>query len=166
MRNSRQKYFYPRSPCGERPSTPGAKSAKPTFLSTLPLRRATSCLRALLPASLISIHAPLAESDDEVNSNNVETAAFLSTLPLRRATAPPIPEKSRCAYFYPRSPCGERPVDSCISCLSLVFLSTLPLRRATQAMYKWGINRVISIHAPLAESDSKSAQNSGALLRI
>ena len=45
--------------------------------------------------------------------------------------------------FYPRSPCGERQV---IGCGPLVL--------------------IISIHALLAESDSKSAQNSGALLRI
>ena len=49
-----------------------------------------------------------------------------------------------CFYFYPRSPCGER-------------LSTVANLR--------GFN-IISIHALLAESDSKSAQNNGALLRI
>ena len=47
-------------------------------------------------------------------------------------------------YFYPRSPCGER--------------------QYTALSEWWEI--VISIHALLAESDSKSAQNSGALLRI
>ena len=46
--------------------------------------------------------------------------------------------------FYPRSPCGERPGQNLIN----------------------GIRLIISIHALLAESDSKSAQNSGALLRI
>ena len=46
--------------------------------------------------------------------------------------------------FYPRSPCGERP-DMAVS-------------------YSKSIK--ISIHALLAESDSKSTQNSGALLRI
>ena len=46
--------------------------------------------------------------------------------------------------FYPRSPCGERQTDT-------------QLQQAITA---------ISIHALLAESDSKSAQNSGALLRI
>ena len=46
--------------------------------------------------------------------------------------------------FYPRSPCGERLAVSAV-------LELIPL---------------ISIHALLAESDSKSAQNSGALLRI
>ena len=46
--------------------------------------------------------------------------------------------------FYPRSPCGER-------------LYKLEMTNYTIC---------ISIHALLAESDSKSAQNSGALLRI
>ena len=46
--------------------------------------------------------------------------------------------------FYPRSPCGER------------HLRVLDGSKSS----------IISIHALLAESDSKSAQNSGALLRI
>lgn len=47
-----------------------------------------------------------------------------------------------------------------------LFQSTLSLRRATTEI--WDVIAVItiSIHALLAESDSKSAQNSGALLRI
>ena len=46
------------------------------------------------------------------------------------------------------------------------FLSTLSLRRATHYdNYNLHCTE-ISIHALLAESDSKSAQNSGALLRI
>lgn len=44
--------------------------------------------------------------------------------------------------------------------------SMLSLRRATQPQQRRGQLLVISIHALLAESDSKSAQNSGALLRI
>ena len=71
----------------------------------------------------------------------------------------------------------------------VLFLSTLSLRRATENTLRQVINRsisihallaesdadvyqvaavdiIISIHALLAESDSKSAQNSGALLRI
>ena len=46
--------------------------------------------------------------------------------------------------FYPRSPCGER----------------RQIKQTCRAKTS------ISIHALLAESDSKSAQNSGALLRI
>lgn len=46
------------------------------------------------------------------------------------------------------------------------FLSTFSLRRATLELKPISNFGLISIHALLAESDSKSAQNSGALLRI
>ena len=46
------------------------------------------------------------------------------------------------------------------------FLSTLSLRRATKKNLQNWRKPHFSIHALLAESDSKSAQNSGALLRI
>ena len=49
---------------------------------------------------------------------------------------------------------------------AMLFLSTLSLRRATLLPMFDDISDDISIHALLAESDSKSAQNSGALLRI
>ena len=56
---------------------------------------------------------------------------------------------------------GERHANS-----QQEFLSTLSLRRATQVKQTCRAKTSISIHALLAESDSKSAQNSGALLRI
>ena len=92
----------------------------------------------------ISIHALLAESDPGQNLVNGIRLVFLSTLSLRRATTWAATVKCTLAHFYPRSPCGERR-----------FCPTCQWRRS-----------VISIHALLAESDSKSAQNSGALLRI
>ena len=79
----------------------------------------------------ISIHALLAESDAPLADGAQADAAFLSTLSLRRATKyhtshtmtayisihallaesdpRPQPPKTRVLYFYPRSPCGERP---------------------------------------------------------
>ena len=92
-------------------------------------------------------------------------------------------------HFYPRSPCGERPPSVFLHCTTYLFLSTLSLRRATGRQCTNGVSTalflstlslrratvkesytgktsLISIHALLAESDSKSAQNSGALLRI
>ena len=124
--------FYPRSPCGERRRV-GVIQFHPIF---------------------ISIHALLAESDPELSDEEKELALFLSTLSLRRATLyleenygltseflstlslrrATIPELSAGQaewYFYPRSPCGERPVPG-------AFLF---------------IRRSISIHALLAESD-------------
>ena len=157
--------FYPRSPCGERLCGPAdadriirisihallaesdapstcTPSARPIFLSTLSLRRATfrqscrtlptytflstlSLRRATIafPSFVfyvlgISIHALLAESD---------VCLYVPTLQI--------------SYFYPRSPCGER----------------LLRRRYINGM-NW-----ISIHALLAESDASSVVLSNAI---
>ena len=93
----------------------------------------------------ISIHALLAESDYRHD------------------------KKSRRYYhFYPRSPCGERPdmSDVIMQYNHEDFYPRSPCgeRRFRQEPRVKLV--VISIHALLAESDSKSAQNSGALLRI
>ena len=101
-------HFYPRSPCGERPSLYFNDTSKKIFLSTLSLRRATNCTSIGRPKRLyfyprspcgerrlivhiggdffdISIHALLAESDP-----------------------PSITPTASRRNFYPRSPCGER----------------------------------------------------------
>ena len=58
------------------------------FLSTLSLRRATAADAEANAAAdaQISIHALLAESDDQLKAKQQELTAFLSTLSLRRAT--------------------------------------------------------------------------------
>ena len=127
-------HFYPRSPCGERlfQCSHGA---------------------ALLH---ISIHALLAESDNPKSEKAKTSKKFLSTLSLRRATTYTPDESTPDAYFYPRSPCGERhdgaggvTIAATISIHALlaesdggfgvgswrlvIFLSTLSLRRATRS---------------------------------
>ena len=58
--------------------------------------------------------------------------------------------------FNPHSPCGERPVTSNLSNVTNQFQSTLPLRGATFfAAVCFAVN-LISIHTPLAGSDSPS----------
>ena len=126
-----QPYFYPRSPCGERPVWRLYKYAKCS----------------------ISIHALLAESDFASLAQSSRLRIFLSTLSLRRATGVFIAFLQRVSNFYPRSPCGERlekvfirfhffnfyPRSPCGERLnsardavsSAIFLSTLSLRRAT-----------------------------------
>ena len=78
--------FNPRSPCGERrpPSSPARTLS--TFQSTLPLRGATGHVMIMGVICWISIHAPLAGSDEG----------------LPRSAPGPY-------HFNPRSPCGERP---------------------------------------------------------
>ena len=168
--------FYPRSPCGER-------------------------LKAYRRASLahrISIHALLAESDlratcgpaggrtflstlslrraTRSSCKGISYFIFLSTLSLRRATFSVFASPFSIFYFYPRSPCGERPASAFLIGSRSQFLSTLSLRRATRLapcsrhysmdfyprspcgerpaidvfLAVWA---VISIHALLAESD-------------
>ena len=125
-------YFYPRSPCGERLHAPNHNP----------------CSRS------ISIHALLAESDLShfrtlrgllafLSTLSLRRATkyvyiwytilvrFLSTLSLRRATTKRINRNIGNGYFYPRSPCGERPPSVLRHCTTYLFLSTLSLRRAT-----------------------------------
>ena len=102
------RYFYPRSPCGERLNGGVALPPHQQFLSTLSLRRATTSISSPLRLNLISIHALLAESDRPCCGYGRESLAFLSTLSLRRATH---------LFQLKKQPNG--------------FLSTLSLRRAT-----------------------------------
>ena len=79
----------------------------------------------------ISIHALLAESDAAYTATDTAAVQFLSTLSLRRATAANQHRLPRRAYFYPRSPCGERQRPGRWTSPAWRFLSTLSLRRAT-----------------------------------
>ena len=56
--------FYPRSPRGERQVHHRERRRREEFLSTLPSRGATQFLFAVSRQKAISIHAPLAGSDD------------------------------------------------------------------------------------------------------
>ena len=102
-------YFYPRSPCGERPRHQAEETAARLFLSTLSLRRATNCTSIGRPKRLYFYpRSPCGERRDAVFIVLI-TARFLSTLSLRRATVPYQHVSSDFRNFYPRSPCGERP---------------------------------------------------------
>ena len=111
----------------------GQKS-RSAFLSTLSLRRATRVRSDRKPACMISIHALLAESDCPVCQWRRSLKIFLSTLSLRRATPMPYPSRGRNRNFYPRSPCGERPLSRHPTDTAKIFLSTLSLRRATSSV--------------------------------
>ena len=80
--------------------------------------------------TVISIHALLAESDSQ--ALRVPRAQWISIHAL-------LAESDGLSYFYiikitnfyPRSPCGERPIMNNIIFVPGKFLSTLSLRRAT-----------------------------------
>ena len=130
---SRQRLnFYPRSPCGERPS------------AAAPIKLTRS----------ISIHALLAESDFNSFSLNINGPLFLSTLSLRRATFCPTLEghKRPISIHALLAESDRRSVklfhQNYISIHALLAESDSPNPVCIM------ITIVISIHALLAESDS------------
>ena len=128
--------FYPRSPCGERRGVILSLNTQQRFLSTLSLRRATNSRADNIKRDKISIHALLAESD----LGNVVVA-----LPMWN--------------FYPRSPCGERPVMANPLMSSLYFYPRSPCgERPTNHGQATNTHR-ISIHALLAESDTNTRKH-------
>ena len=147
------KNFYPRSPCGERPTLPEVEKIMVPFLSTLSLRRATGAPVDRMPSSSISIHALLAESDGNVHYMGVyEQISIHALLAESDYHGPhpwffePISIHALLAEsdalegvvtlqqydFYPRSPCGERRRWKRARAWTCTFLSTLSLRRATR----------------------------------
>ena len=124
-------YFYPRSPCGERPVSGCSSLGRDIFLSTLSLRRATAIGRrgraardnfyprspcgerppladGAQAAAAISIHALLAESDILGNPCAGCPAISIHALLAESDRRNSYQNQASC-YFYPRSPCGERP---------------------------------------------------------
>ena len=123
-------YFYPRSPCGERPWARGSRVTYVEFLSTLSLRRATWARGSRVTYVEISIHALLAESDPSTTRRLTNLIISIHAL-LAESDHP---------YRAP-------PYDL------MIFLSTLSLRRATPVFLPVFMPSQISIHALLAESD-------------
>ena len=125
-----RRYFYPRSPCGERHMTAGVICITKTFLSTLSLRRATSA-EQLRTVSVKNFYprSPCGERQG-VYFNSFSLNIFLSTLSLRRATA-------ACTAIASRS-------DISIHAL---------LAESDELLAERFCNTLISIHALLAESD-------------
>ena len=106
------RYFYPRSPRGERRLLLAAIKRGHIFLSTLPARGATTV--ADFAANVLQ---------------------FLSTLPARGATLAAPGSGPPYKNFYPRSPRGERPARSASDLTASTFLSTLPARGATRSLF-------------------------------
>ena len=148
-------YFYPRSPCGERPHIRSTSGGHPG----------------------ISIHALLAESDHTGLSSIRTRRRFLSTLSLRRATLFLRSGRMMHPYFYPRSPCGERLwADTNYNLSDIISIHAL-LAESDRSAGPWQagymdfyprspcgerpprggscyLDNIISIHALLAESDT------------
>ena len=112
----------------------------------------------------ISIHAPHAGGDGTVSFLSPRRLLFQSTPPRRGATGAGQRQDYGPGNFNPRPPCGgRRPTSRSGSC-PLLFQSTPPMRGATADISKRVVSTIISIHAPHAGGDSKSAQISLSLL--
>ena len=173
----RKSDFYPRSPCGERLHIGrGCVMIHRISIHALLAESDTTKVAGLLALIYISIHALLAESDgSSAVFSGCCTGISIHAL-LAESDADRIGYAVRLLYFYPRSPCGERPQEVSVrrgvalflSTLSLrratgivpirygfgaTFLSTLSLRRATRLCQRQPRAQAISIHALLAESD-------------
>ena len=122
--------FNPRSPCGERPFQNGTGVFRVLFQSTLPLRGATGSHNSLHSVSYISIHAPLAGSDDPHGDSLSGVQDFNPRSPCGERQSSSL-SFSNLANFNPRSPCGERLLTSLSPNSRSGFQSTLPLRGAT-----------------------------------
>ena len=147
-------HFYPRSPCGERRCAGRGHVAVGQFLSTLSLRRATPAFWSLDNSAGISIHALLAESDDNLTQGVFNLFTFLSTLSLRRATLTiMLYDPSALIFLSTLSLRRATPPRMRRKPATSRFLSTLSLRRATCAECLRLQHPCISIHALLAESD-------------
>ena len=127
-----QLYFYPRSPCGERRHWQMGHRRARHFYPRSPCGERLYNRVNNRCAHCISIHALLAESDQLITRKVSARLIFLSTLSLRRAT---VPKMSLCcpSCISIHALLAESDHGTCIVFLSLlVFLSTLSLRRATE----------------------------------
>ena len=132
-------HFYPRSPCGERPTTnDGTTKAQDISIHALLAESDTSRLHKILSDWDFYPRSPCGERRPPVREIIQWEGIFLSTLSLRRATPAPVPcgpdahisihallAESDAIYmrsisgnlhFYPRSPCGERPILYYFAC--------------------------------------------------
>ena len=130
--------FYPRSPCGERRSEQPSSGLNIYFYPRSPCGERPLRVKTAAFDDDFYPRSPCGERRDTLHTV-LGGFQFLSTLSLRRATSPRFGWLQVVRYFYPRSPCGERPTA----------LRT-PHHRNT-----------ISIHALLAESDTKKKNQPG-----
>ena len=123
------------------------------FQSTHPLRGATGRWATRDINHLISIHAPLAGCDAEVNADLTSLEAFQSTHPLRGATLAMLLASTRSWEFQSTHPLRGATCTGCSLARLKSFQSTHPLRGATCYFFLSIPFPIISIHAPLAGCD-------------
>ena len=152
-----RQYFYPRSPCGERLRKTQRPYVKDSFLSTLSLRRATTVIKPTAQLEIISIHALLAESDRLPTFRGSGRLHFYPRSPCGERPVEKMLTRT-IKYFYPRSPCGERHLPKAESVLSGSISIHALLAESAWTAQRPAYQRRISIHALLAESDRRAGE--------
>ena len=106
---TRSFHFYPRSPCGERHH----KQAQSMYHNTISIHALlaesdSAAVRLAVLSYYISIHALLAESDSWHFASIPENCNFYPRSPCGERPLVQIIISGYARDFYPRSPCGER----------------------------------------------------------
>ena len=146
--------FNPRSPRGERRSTPAGRAKTKNFNPRSPRgeRRWTYLLYQV--TNVISIHAPR-EGSDPLPPRRAAYLSISIHAPREGSDARfarlPLPVKGD---FNPRSPRGERQALTAVDAALVKFQSTLPARGATRGTPFAQNMADISIHAPREGSDA------------
>ena len=126
-------YFYPRTPCGVRRAYSLFPPASSTFLSTYPVRGTTGDGWRGYNGASISIHVPRA-GYDKSRERFKNRRVFISIHVPRAGYDQGVRGEDRQhRYFYPRTPCGVRPLARLSSRAAITFLSTYPVRGTTLA---------------------------------
>ena len=125
------RYFYPRSPCGERREQTKNGGTQKYFYPRSPCGERRKITITVDEGTLISIHALLAESDGGGLLSCFAKTIFLSTLSLRRATDGLFFFSRRNRISIHALLAESDTVSSGTISLTKAFLSTLSLRRAT-----------------------------------
>ena len=133
------RYFYPRSPRGERRHGDAGDAGLARFLSTLPARGATNTRRQFQARQRISIHAPREGSDAAGRYRPDGHPHFYPRSPRGERRYKTSRHRSA-RHFYPRSPRGERHDAFVHVDARSKFLSTLPARGATRETWP-GLSR-------------------------
>ena len=145
-------HFYPRSPCGERPFTYWIAESNQNFYPRSPCGERPKSGDTWDMIAKISIHALLAESDSWTVQIPCRPGISIHALLAESDFGSRIPF-GKAPYFYPRSPCGERPVWLELEPMRRYFYPRSPCGERPWVHPDGGAALHISIHALLAESD-------------
>ena len=147
------RYFYPRSPRGERPIHLCVSSQIEDISIHAPREGSDQVWsRVLVQSIVISIHAPREGSDLAERCSSTRAFSFLSTLPARGATQALFHRLVTLA-FLSTLPARGATLACSTSLWAALFLSTLPARGATLSSNVADLLLIISIHAPREGSD-------------